>query len=99
MVGLHLPLGWFASSAWVVCSFRLGGLQLPLGWFASPLGWFASPAMWLCGPTTPQHTDPHPCTSPPLGGHEGTWGTRVFYSAPVFSFTSHVFQSSHKLKE
>ena len=21
-------------------------------------------------PTTPQHSDSHPCTSPPLGGHE-----------------------------
>ena len=31
MGGLHLPLGWFASSAWVVCIFRLGGLHLPLG--------------------------------------------------------------------
>ena len=28
-------------------------------------------------PLTPQHTDSYPCTSPPLGGHEGTWGTRL----------------------
>ena len=27
-------------------------------------------------PPTHQHTDSHPCTSPPLGGHERTWGTR-----------------------
>ena len=28
-------------------------------------------------PTTPQHSDSHPCTSRPLGGHECFWGTRV----------------------
>ena len=28
--GLHLPLGWFASSDRVVCIVRLGGLHLPL---------------------------------------------------------------------
>ena len=26
---------------------------------------------------TPQHSGSQPCTSPPLGGHEWTWGTRV----------------------
>ena len=27
----HLASGWFASSAWVVCIFRLGGLHLLVG--------------------------------------------------------------------
>ena len=27
--------------------------------------------------TTTEHTDSHPCTSPPLGGHGETWDTRV----------------------
>ena len=28
-------------------------------------------------PPTPQHSDSNPCTSPPPGGHEWFWGTRV----------------------
>ena len=62
----HLPLGWFASSAWVVCRFRSR--------------WFASSAAGGI-PTTPQHTDSHPCISPPLGGHEWTLEMGMFAMA------------------
>ena len=45
-------------------------------------------------PTTPQHTDPHSCTSPPLGGHEGTWGARIYkksIGAFFVQFFSHFY--------
>ena len=84
--GLHHPLGLFASSARVVCIFRLGlfacsawgGLHLPLGWFAS--------SAWGI-PTTPGHTDCHPCTNPLLGD---TQKMPLAVSSPLLSPPSQV---------
>ena len=48
-------------------------------------------------PPTPPKTDSHPNTSPPLGGHEGTWGKRVanpfLYSASAL-FKRTIFKDS-----
>ena len=74
--GLHLQLGWFASSAWVVCIFRLGALHLPLGWFASyALSGLHLPLGWLSGYVAKWPPYPSAYRLPPL--HQPpAWGTR-----------------------
>ena len=60
--GLHLPLGWFASSACVVCIFRLG-LFASSAWGGIP------PPFKIPIPTiAPDHTLGDMNVSP--GGHE-----------------------------